>query len=700
MKYFLRIALFCWAASFGQIALAQCMYYPVALEQRVQQAEGIVFGKLVDSHSYWDSAYKNIYTLYRFRVDGWLKGDDRSRREVGIIAMGGVVGDQAQETYPTVRLYDYNSYVLFLEGDNHEVDDRALRQAEPGLMQTMLYADQQGALTEQWGQYHDQMRLFEPMDETSMFAMLEKMAGERFTSPGGGRLEPRIYVPPMSGSGKISAITSFSPNPTNGGTIVTTDFVTITGSGFGAAAGTVFYTNADDGGATFTATGVATDNTSWSDGNIVNKPAPNAGTGPINVNGAFTSGSNLTVTYAHTAVVSNFSGFGSNTRQRYYHRNMNGAGGMYFLYNTTSGFSANAAAVAAFERSLQTWRCLTFINWFSNGTTATGFASDGVNIVIFDGTLPVGVLGRATSRFQGGANGGCTLANTVWCVSEIDIQFFTDPPTAGFPWEYGPAAPSFSEYDFESVATHELGHGHGLQHRIAAGQTMNFAISNGAQARTPAANEVTGGAVRMAYSSVATCLNPAACGTGPMTLLNAGNCTLPVDVTIFQGEYDPDLGNVLSWTTVQEQNMLGYFVERSFDGHDFASIGFEPASGSGQDGQQYGFVDAEPGLPSRCFYRLQQRDLDGQYEYSQTIEVLRPGQQPYLVGYDADARELVVVSSEACRFSLMDLQGRQLFVQDIAPGSNRIAMPDLAAAPYIWRMDGASGQLAGKMLIR
>jgi hypothetical protein len=676
------------------------MYHPISLQNRTDNATGIVVGRMTGSHSYWDAARANIYTLYRFQVDGWLKGADRGIREIAVIAMGGVVGDEGQETYPTARLYPFNEYVLFLEGDNREVDDRNVRATEPNLIQTLLYADQQGALTKQWGTYHDHMRTVDPMDEEHMFTLLEGLAGSEFTTPDGNRMAPRVYVPPMASSGKVEAISSFSPSPSHGGTIVTTDFVTITGSGFGAAPGTVFYTNADDGGATFTATGIATDNTAWADGNIINKPAPNAGTGPINVNGAFTSGSNLTVNYGHTAINNTFNGFASSTRQRYYHRNMNGAGGMFFLYNTTSGMAGNALARASFERALERWRCLTFINWFSNGTTATGFAADGTNIVIFDGTLPVGVLGRATSRFSGSGSGACQLANTVWCVNEIDIQFFTDPPTAGFPWEYGPAAPAFTEYDFESVAAHELGHGHGLQHRIAAGQTMNFAIANGAQARTPAAQEVTGGAVRMAYSSAATCLNPAACGTGPMTLLTPGTCTLPVELFSFTGEYVEGQGNVLTWTAFQEMSLLGYFIERSLNGRDFETVDFVQAYGNGQNTNHYGYVDATPGLPNRCFYRLNQRDQNGEFEMSNTIEVMRPGASMFSLAYDAVTSEWVVRSELGGRLVLNDVQGRLLLETQVEAGFTRVAAPKLPSAVYFWRISAANSSAAGKVLVR
>lgn len=190
--------------------------------------------------------------------------------------------------------------------------------------------------------------------------------------------------------------------------------LTITGSGFGASPGIVEFQNADDGGATVISPPNTTDYVSWRNGSITVKVPSNAGTGVFTVNGTFTSASPLTIGYAHISIDDVFFNFASSVRQRYYLRNKNTLGGYSFLYNTTSGFSANAAAVAAFERALTEWRCPDKINWRSAGTTAAVFAQDGINSVLFDGSLPAGVLGTATSYLSASATAGCDMFNTVW----------------------------------------------------------------------------------------------------------------------------------------------------------------------------------------------------------------------------------------------------------------------------------------------
>ena len=532
--------------------LAQCTYRPISMEERTNNAKYIVLGKVTDKETYIDESTGNVNTLNRLEVKAWLKNQSNIQT-VYVITLGGVYGNQATQVNPALQLDQQHEYILMLEDDNRQIDDKTLRATHPQSLQLLTYADAQGCLINENNIYKDYFGKT-PKTEAGIFDEISVLTRQPIKKPTGERFEPRS--PAVITANRTMAITGFAPTPTYGGTIAPGDYITITGSGFGASAGNIFFTNSDDGGATFASSGLTSDIVSWNDGSITVKVPPNAGTGPINVNGAFTSGSNLTVQYNHIAINSTFSGFGTSTRQRYYHRNTNGSGGYTLVYNTTSGFSVNASAVAAFDRAITTWRTNTLINWEASGTTANGFADDGVNVVMFDGTLPAGVLGRATSRFSGSSTGACNLTNTVWCLREIDIQFYPDPPVAGFPWEYGPAAPSFTEYDFESVALHELGHAHGLGHIISAGSVMHFAMANGSSSRTLSSNDIAGGTARVNYSTTATCFNPAACGSGAMTQYSV----LPLSLGLFTGDRIGPSSDKLNWSTIHEQNTRGFFV--------------------------------------------------------------------------------------------------------------------------------------------
>jgi len=75
----------------------------------------------------------------------------------------------------------------------------------------------------------------------------------------------------------------------------------------------------------------------------------------------------------------------------------------------------------------------------------------------------------------------------------------------------------------------------------------------------------------------------------------------------------------LSWTTASELNNSGFEVQRSTNQTNWATLGFVRGAGTTTEAQSYSFVDAS--ASGRVFYRLKQVDFDGQFEYSNIIEV-------------------------------------------------------------------------------
>ncbi|MFT3824054.1 MAG: hypothetical protein QM731_09040 [Chitinophagaceae bacterium] len=93
------------------------------------------------------------------------------------------------------------------------------------------------------------------------------------------------------------------------------------------------------------------------------------------------------------------------------------------------------------------------------------------------------------------------------------------------------------------------------------------------------------------------------------------NATLPVKLTSFTAQAQ---GNtvVSKWTTVQEENMSGFVLERSADGNHFAALKTVAAKGSYTATTQYSVVDSTP-LSSTGYYRLKMVDIDGSFTYSE-----------------------------------------------------------------------------------
>ncbi len=192
--------------------------------------------------------------------------------------------------------------------------------------------------------------------------------------------------------------------------------------------------------------------------------------------------------------------------------NSNGTGGR--TYRLYTGFDANTDAKQAFTRALQSWRCGTSINWaIGSTTTINTVAADGVNVIRFadsDDDFEVGLLGL-TQTFYSSPDG------VRWEIVNADITF-ADPATVS--WNFGTGAPSASQIDFQTVATHEIGHSHGLQHVNDAADLMNPTASYGSEIRLLNANNIAAGKYVMDLStaSASDYIYP------PMTALPSGSC--------------------------------------------------------------------------------------------------------------------------------------------------------------------------------
>jgi len=504
MKKFVFIVAF---ALTGAIGLhAQCLMHPVTLSQRISQSSLVVEGKVTAQQSFWNADHNRIYTSSLLEVYKSFKGSAPAYLEV--ITEGGTVGMNRHHFDPSLEL-EAGEMGVFTLNANGETSQFGKPVYEP-------YASAQGFI--KYNVKEDVAN--EPFQaytnlSTTFYSLMTQLCGEAYAvvKP----VDPFVQAAsPVNNVQSVAAITSFSPSTITAGTF---SVLTINGSGFGATRGTSFveFKNADDGGATYIKPDPS-QYVSWSASQIqVMVPTESftttgtAGSGVfrVDVGGVkSTSTSSLTVSYGHLNV--GYSGAVYNTK----HINQSG-GGYVWTYN--AAFSSNAAAKAAFERSFGTWRCATYINWtLAAGTTTVNQGlNDNVNVVTFQTGLPAGVLGQCASYWSGCSGG----SGVDWYVSELDIVFAPTP--GGMSWQFGPAAPTGSQYDFESVTVHELGHGHQLSHVINSSDLMHYALANGQSKRNLNTDDLNGGLAVMARNTV----NPV-CGEAVMIPLNSSNCSL------------------------------------------------------------------------------------------------------------------------------------------------------------------------------
>lgn len=471
--------------------------YPVSLSDRVNHSTVIAEGKVISQRSFTDPRNGNIYTSNQVVLYRLFKGSI-STDEIEIITHGGTVGDRSQVYSSYLKLIPGQSGIFFCMPSDRNI---------PGARKAasyMVYSSMQGFIT------------YDPQHQTATdpFTRYNTIpdaaaAVKRFT-----QTEKRIRENPdlKENTSGIAlrptaepSISGFLPTSIPAGTGA---ILTISGSNFGAVRGTGFveFRNADNGGGGYMKP-LATDYVSWTDTEIqVRVPSSGigfagAGTGTFRVANSDpdtgTSPGVLTIPYSYSNP--------QDGTQSYIpvHYAQNGAGGGY-TFQFETNFAANTAASAALARALQTWTCNTSMNWnIGSTTTIDSSVDDGVNVIRFElgNELPAGVLGVCISNYA-----GCGAPITA-VVTDIDM-IFDNQASGTFTWEYGPATPSASEVDFETVALHELGHGHQLSHVISSGAVMHYAIGLGQTTRTLSANDITGGNVVTGNGFANTCGAP------------------------------------------------------------------------------------------------------------------------------------------------------------------------------------------------
>jgi len=95
--------------------------------------------------------------------------------------------------------------------------------------------------------------------------------------------------------------------------------------------------------------------------------------------------------------------------------------------------------------------------------------------------------------------------------------------------------------------------------------------------------------------------------------------TIPVELLSFSASIIP-IGVELYWSTATELNNDGFEIQRITDSGDFIPIGFVKGQGTSTQKKDYNFIDKNT-TSGRYIYRLKQIDFNGNYKYSNQLEV-------------------------------------------------------------------------------
>ena len=475
----------------AKLCFAQCGMYEISLTEKINESKYIVEGRVTKQVCFKGSLRNKIYTANTIEVLSLFKGSVED--EIIVITEGGLINDEMEIASSLLHLEIGQIGMFFLNSE--------LKEKYQTKENYTVYASAQGfyAYNLQTYEVSNTFHHFNNVNEDfytllSNNYQLIKTKEIKSINWGGSQIFNRLTV-----------INNFSPLEINGGV---SEQLTINGFGFGNSRGNsnVFFKNANNGGLT-EISALPKHYKLWSDTKIIVEVPSKAGSGKIVVDiitAAAQSNQSLKVNYS---IINT----GSDTSSIIYapkHIARNSNKGYVWHFN--ENFDSDSTAKSNFLVSFKQWRCKTFVNWTIDGNTAINYSDrDTINVISFDerNELPAGVLGLCYSYYS-----GCSEDD--WYIEEQDMLFKKSDL-----WHFGDGNIFATKFDFQSVALHELGHGHQLAHVIDPADLMHYSIAPGVQKRAIESNNLAAASWIMGKS-----IGTQVCGKEKMQLLDSDLC--------------------------------------------------------------------------------------------------------------------------------------------------------------------------------
>lgn len=478
-----------------------CVLEPWSIEKRINLSDVVVEGQITKKEGVWLEGKRRIYTLYTLEVFKVFKGRTPQNGLIHFVGAGGQIGNEMHEAHPAFQAEIGATGLLFLKKESLQfvlpfktemllkptASTQSIIAYDPFERMAFDYLKTYEGL---YGYLYPEIEAFTGKFQTIKKAPFDDLPGLR----------------PLA----APIISSFSQDTITAGT---GSVLTINGNNFGNSRGTtgqVEFRDANFGDNRFYTIPFDDNYVRWTNTQIQVKVPTRAGTGTIRVTNNNNEKSNsskaIIIPYSHLNVA-------YQVDEKFYetdHVNDNNKGG--YTWQMNHKFKNRSNAVNAMLRSLETWRCNTLMNWdVGKDTHIDSIGRDDVNVIRitkFDDNK----LGVCWSFWWGCWNGSAFD----WYVTELDIEFDSTRN-----WYYGTGNPGGNQYDFETVATHELGHGHQMAHVIDNKKIMHYSLGTGQRKVVLHQDDLNGGNAMMAKSTATN-----VCGPGNMQAIQVNNCNI------------------------------------------------------------------------------------------------------------------------------------------------------------------------------
>ncbi len=184
---------------------------------------------------------------------------------------------------------------------------------------------------------------------------------------------------------------------------------------------------------------------------------------------------------------------------------------------------------------------------------------------------------------------------------------------------------------------------------------------------------------------------------------------VPVELGTFSASVNGQSVN-LNWSTITETNNAGFAVERKSQGGEFTQIAFVEGVGNSTEVNKYSYTDNDVEIGTYT-YRLKQIDLDGQYNYSNEIEVEvnspksfvleqnypNPFNPSTIIRYSVPKDGMITLSV----FNLLGEKVATLVNGMVKAGSYEVSFDAsaLAAGIYLYKLESADFSNTRKMML-
>lgn len=139
---------------------------------------------------------------------------------------------------------------------------------------------------------------------------------------------------------------------------------------------------------------------------------------------------------------------------------------------------------------------------------------------------------------------------------------------------------------------------------------------------------------------------------------------------------------MLSWTAENEENLVGYEVEKSLNGTSFEKVGFVKANNISKS--EYGFMDNMSN--GTAYYRLKMKDVNGSVSYSNTV-IVKVAISNGTSLFPNPASQTLYVNTSKQKATVYSMTGAMLIRAQMNEGLNTIDVQGLKDGFYFIQME-------------